>query len=270
MSEANFNPCSAWASIEDMELMPDFDPDDLLEPQIKLDALQAATNILYRLSGKQFPGLCTATIRPCRRASWNPLGTFGWSSNYSASYGWSSSWGVCGCDSYSACNCSGISQIELGAANIVSIQSVKVDGTTLSASTYRIDNGRLLVRTDGKTWPTSQDLSQPSSATNTFEVSFTYGHSIPSEIKHMCARYAYELCKSYRNADNCLLPERITQVTRQGTSMVLIDPQAFIEAGKVGIREIDQWLYSVNPYARMQSASILGPDEISDYRRVNT
>lgn len=271
MTERSNGPCTAWATIEDMELMPDFDPDDQIEPQVKSDKLTMATAILYRLSGNQFPGLCTVTIRPSRRSNWDAsLLGYGWSSNYPADPYWNSSWGTCTCSSWDACTCSGIDEISLGTDSLVSIGSVKIDGATLAPSKYRIDNFKTLVRTDGQMWPVSQDMSQPSTAVGTFEVTFTYGHSIPVDAKSCAARLAYEFCKAYRGADNCLLPERIQSFNRAGVSAVVIDPMKFFDDGKTGIYEIDLWLSSVNPTGRRQSAAIASPDIGPDIRRINT
>lgn len=36
------------------------------------DALNAASGILYVLSGRQFPGVCTETVRPCALRTGEP------------------------------------------------------------------------------------------------------------------------------------------------------------------------------------------------------
>lgn len=44
----------------------------------------------------------------------------------------------------------------------------------------------------------------------------------------------------------CALPERITNVTRQGISWTILDPLDFLDKGLTGIGSIDQWISRVN------------------------
>lgn len=273
MGEINTFPCTPWCTMSDIELAPGFNPDDQIEPVVFTNMIDLATRILDSFSAHQFPGLCTKTVRPARRNSFNALLGFGWSSNYSTidPSGWNSSWGFCGCDAggYDQCSCQGIDSIKLGGYPLVSIQSVKVDGATLAASTYRIDNFQYLVRTDGHSWPVTQDLSLPSTSLNTFEVQFTYGHSIPVGVTAIAAHFALELAKGYSNIE-CRLPQRVQQVTRQGVTVAFIDTMEFFKKNKTGIYDVDMWLQSVNPYGITQSAVIVSPDVPAPSRQINT
>lgn len=275
MGEINVRVCTPWATLEDLELAPGFNPDSKIEPSILGESLTVATDILYELSGHKEPGLCTKTVRPASRNCFGALLGFGWSSNYPSSYGpgdWYQGWGSCGCSagSYEGCSCAGIDSIRLGAYPLVSIQSVKVNGVAFSPSVYRIDDYKYLVRTDGGSWPTRQDLSKASTQPDTFEVAFTYGHSISTGAKWAACRLGLELAKARANDKSCKLPERVQAVTRQGVTVAFIDVFAFFKEHRTGIYEVDLWLNSVNPYGRTASAAILSPDVTPSSRQINT
>lgn len=276
MGQLNTKVCSQWCTTLDLELAPGFNPDDQIDPVVYTNMIALATRVLDNFSAHQFPGLCTKTVRPSRRNAYNLLQGFGWSSNYPigdafSMYGWNGSWGVCGCNSgnYDQCRCQGIDSILLGGKPVVSIGSVKIDGTTLATSAYRIDDYEYLTRIDGAFWPTSQDLSKDSTQVGTFEVTFTYGASIDIDTTAVCAMFAVQLAKGYSNIA-CQLPERVSTVTRQGVTVAFIDLMQFLEKNKTGIYMVDQWLQAVNPYGRTKSAVVISPDVPAPSRRINT
>lgn len=58
-------------------------------------------------------------------------------------------------------------------------------------------------------------------------------------------RVVSELAGEYMHAikgEACRLPERINNVTRQGVSWTIMDPQTFLKEGMTGIGTIDHWL----------------------------
>lgn len=62
-------------------------------------------------------------------------------------------------------------------------------------------------------------------------------------------RAAYLLATEYLKASNssqCMLPDRVTAVTRQGVSWTVLDPQLFLKNGLTGIGAVDQWLNATN------------------------
>jgi hypothetical protein len=143
-------------------------------------AVDAATEILHALSGRQF-GACTVTLRPCRRdcadAPW------GWAEWPSASYPQPALigglWFNLACGSCpGACSCSRLSEVLLPAP-IRSITQVKVDGSPLATGAYRVDDARVLVRTDGSEWPRCNDLAKPDTQAGTWSVTATYGQDVP-------------------------------------------------------------------------------------------
>lgn len=122
-------------------------------------ALDAASDILVRLSGFRFTGLCTATVRPGRDA--------------------------CTCDASSrdACGCGRLDGVPLH-ANVVSITSVMVDGVVLGSSEYAILSDpvlprlvRVAVGDRPSDWPSCQKLWRPSTEEGSFQIVYSFGQA---------------------------------------------------------------------------------------------
>lgn len=120
-----------------------------------------------------------------------------------------------------------------------SVTSVTYQGRELDPTEYSLRNSSYIIRANSLPWVLNnvQEL----------EVTYTHGTPIPSSGKRAAARLANELILSYMKSPNCSLPERISSVARQGVSYTVLDPQEFINNGKVGIYEIDLFLAAVNP-----------------------
>jgi hypothetical protein len=219
----------------------------------------AATRILFNLSNRRYPGICLETVRPCRRTRDQ---TPRW---------WHESWGSCGCASLSACGCSGVSEIRLGGRYpVLGVKRVRVDGTTLASSAYRIDDDFWLVRTDDESWPGSQDLAaDPASANETFDVQFFYGRPVPDEGVVAAKRLAselYMLC----SGGTCSLPSRVQTLSRQGETIAFLDPQEFLAEGRTGLYEVDLFLENERYRARNLGTAIASPDLVASRRRTAT
>lgn len=206
------------------------------------DAADAASRILFVLSGRRYPGICVETVRP-----------------YS-----------CGCASRAVCACSGISEIRLGGEYPVrGIQRVRVDGSTVARTAYRVDDRSKLVRIDGLAWPSSQDLSSdPASATGTFDVAYYYGTEPPADGKRAASRLAAELYMSCTGG-TCNLPARLQSITRQGETLAFLDPQDFLEDGRLGIYEVDTFLSAERYGAAHLGTVITSPEFTSNIRRTS-
>jgi len=64
-------------------------------------------------------------------------------------------------------------------------------------------------------------------------------------------RVVKELASEYvkaRSGQPCKLPERINNVTRQGVSWTIMDPQTFLKEGLTGMGTIDHWLSVAKTY----------------------
>lgn len=225
--------CNPWPTVDCCDTTPS-------------DAnLLAASEILYALSGRQYPGLCQETIRPCAGpAGFPPFWSY-------AAYPqlingtWVNS--GCGCHVSYDCACNGIPQVDLGRADVDQIFTVNIDGSVLSSSNYRLDEGRWLVRTDGNQWPCCQDLSKDIGEVGTWYIELEYGRQPPTSGQLAASKLSCELQKACDGDPDCALPSRVTTVARQGVTFALLDPQDFLEGGRTGIYEVDLFLKSVNP-----------------------
>lgn len=228
-------------------------------------AIGVASEVLYVLSGRQYSGLCQETMRPC---SGNGTIPTGWPYPYFPNL----SNGVwlnvgCGCHTSYDC-CGGVPQVDLGRHDVTQIFNVDIDGATLSASSYRLDEGRYLVRTDGSSWPCCQDLSKDIGETGTWYIELEHGEAPPEMGQYAAGRLASELIKSCTDGADCALPARVTTVAREGVTFSLLDPQDFLTEGRTGLYEVDLFLSAVNPAGLRRRATAWTPGMPGRARRV--
>jgi hypothetical protein len=260
--------CDAWPV--DTSCLPQGWPAEPTEwnPEQKA-AVDVASEILKRLSGGVF-GLCTLKIRPCRtryREPWPDPAMLGvgtvaggpWSPTlldgriYNFHFG-------CGGDS--SCGCSPMSEITLDPPAYDVVQ-VKVDGLVLPASAYRVDDTRKLVRVDGLDWPDCQEMARSDTEPGTWSVVYRTGTPVPPGGRMAVALLAAQLWKACGgNRGKCALPERVTEVIRDGVTYTLLDNLETFERGRTGLSRVDLWLASVNPYAARAPMRAWSPDTI--------
>lgn len=259
--------CEPWATPAELDTCCE----TTASTQQKTDALLSASEILYALSGRQYGGFCQETIRPC--AGGAALPGFAWSRwSYPwipAKFGatWLNIGPACGCHIAWDCGCSGIPQVNLGRSDVQQILRVNIDGTDLSASAYRLDEGRFLVRTDGDYWPCCQDLSKDLGEIGAWYIELEYGRQVPQMGAEAAKKLACELVKACVGED-CALPSRVTSVARQGVSFAILDPQDFLSDGRTGLYEVDLFLKAVNPNGLARRATAWGPGLTGRARRV--
>lgn len=243
MSTPCQSACTAWASDTDFCATCN-DYDTTFDPDLIDTMLNVSSDILFELSGRRFAGSCQDTVRPCA---------------CSCGSGWR-----CGC------GCRMPSSVTLGAYPITSIVEVLVDGQVVDPGRYRVDDWKYLVRlrdADGKwaAWPCSQDLTRPTTDEDTWQVTFTYGTPPPAAGVRAAAALACELLLACQpdgsdGAAACRLPKRVQQITRQGVSMVLLDPFEFLREGHTGVYEVDLFLNTYNPHRLKRASTVISPD----------
>lgn len=251
-------PCEPWTTDEEVrecciELDPAFD---------LTDAITFATEILFRLSGRQFPGECNRIVYPCKGSNCGCCGDFGgdwwWMfNNYPA-------WPVPnlsgdGFVNIGRCNqvCS-LNRVKLP-ATVNEIVEVWVDGVLIPSTAYKIEAYRWLARVDGEKWPCTNDLTGEPGEAGVWTIEYSYGKLVPEGGRIAARIFACELAKARCGADNCL-PARLKNIERQGVEMAFADPLEFIDKGEVGIYEVDLWLNSVNPSKLKRRSRIHRPD----------
>jgi len=162
-------PCAPWAT-----------PDEVraccggLDPLYDLTgAIAFATAILYRLSGRQFPGICERTVQPCMGNNcgcggeggdqfWNLVPSDWWVRFSGASLGDGNGHFIAtsGAPEFGIINlgnscCSGTCEmpcIDLP-STVNDVVEILIDGEVLDPSAYRIEAYRRICRIDGGVWP---------------------------------------------------------------------------------------------------------------------
>lgn len=248
-------PCADWPVTWTCDL-------DTLNPAVTGIAVSMATETLYALTGMRF-GLCEVTLRPCRSdcGTGSFFDDFGppWSSSYypqPALIG--GLWYNLTCGSCtSGCSCSEVSEVRLPAP-VYDITEVVIDGVVLGSSAYRLDNNRILVRTDGGRWPWCNDLSIDSGE-GAWSVTARYGEPLPEGAELAMGQLACEIAKAADGGD-CKLPAGLQQLVRQGVTISYPDVGELFRQGRTGLYLVDMFVATWNPYGLRQRSRVYSVD----------
>lgn len=250
---------------------------------------QMAVEYLWNWTGRQF-GTCPITIRPCRDDCGNAWNTTysGYAGNRVGSLPWFAGpggngspinpaliggkwWNLpCGGCNNDVCSCSYVPTIEL-VGPVASVDEVIVDGVVLPSSSYRVDNYRFLVRTDGLDWPACQDMVRPLTELDTLGVTYQIGVDVPAGGRVAAGVLACQLAKATCGDGSCQLPVRLQNVTRQGVQMTVLDAYANLyNEGTTGLYVVDSWVASIRAAARTRSGSRIASPDTYERRRTTT
>lgn len=235
---------------------------DTAAESVRSWAAGAAAGVLWALSGRRL-GVCESSVRPAgpscvRPSTWDgPVAGPGFAPALVAG-SWINLWcGRPGC--VAGCGCGPLTGLVLPGP-VAAVSEVLVDGVPLDPAAYRVDDRRLLVRTDGGRWPAWQNLSAPAGDPDTFVV--TYGRGVPLDAAAAAAyaSYACELAKSCVGDKSCALPARVQSLTREGVSVAFVDPMEFLRDGRTGVPAVDVWLAAANPSSATGPPVVWSPD----------
>lgn len=252
-------PCTSWVTAAEVAGRPDVST-ATIDAGVLESACLDASRLLYVLSGRQYPGLCSTVLRPlnpdygCRWAVSNLPDLLAAGATLD-SWMAATNGGSCGCEA----------GIRLNPYPVRSITAVKIDGVTLLSSQYRLDDQRWLVRPGALLWPVWQRLDLPDTAVGTFSVAITYGAAPPSTGVSAASTLAAEFAKLRAGLPN-RLPQRVTNITRQGVSMTLLDPLTSIKDGFTGLYDVDLFLRSENPGKQTRRPTVWSPDTTRNRR----
>lgn len=217
-----------------------------------------ASQVLWRLSGRRWGPSCPVTVRPCRRSclssypltvSWQAAGP--WVPYIDAGGTWRNA-SVCGCRS--DCSCSELCEVRL-LGPVYDIVKVQDGVDVLPPEAYRVDNGSLMVRTDGKCWPDCQDMAAPCGTAGTLCVTYRTGLRLDeSAIAAVSELTCHYLKGCGGDSCGCRVNQNLHRVRRQGVDIEPPSPTLIYSEGRTGLPLVDAWLASVNPN-RLTSAS---------------
>lgn len=259
-------PCEPWATVADVCSPCD---DYTFDVGILEDNLEVASELLFVLSGRQFPGECSATIRPCATrwgGDWFPR-----LDAPSIGHGFHHP-----CTCRGSCSCLGRAQVSLGLSGVIDVVEVRQDGAVVSDALYRLDDGGRLVRLpdpDGSRpgWPCCQRLDLADTEEGTFAVDLVYGRAVPAAGRMAAAALGCQLALACQpeTMGVCRLPKRVQTLSRQGVTVgAILDNFDQLDQGKTGIYEVDLFIKAYNPKGLRRRATVVSPDTMGRHRRV--
>lgn len=207
-SEFGVAPCEPWTRWENVLAVCGTADLSSIEPGVRAHLIDVATGILWSLDGRRYPGICTTTRRICRS---------------------------CTACVTSPCCCSNRMAIDLGSRwPALGILDVTIEGETLAPSAYALRGQRYVDRLDGELWPVCARLTDP----DAFTMTWALGLRPPVELADAAAVFVAEMAKSCAG-QKCEIPQRVSVITREGTTYTILDSQKFINEGRTGIYRVD-------------------------------
>lgn len=233
----------------DLETIDPQDVQTLKDYEVALQACEFSSQMLWTLSGRKFHTgkIITERYMP-NRVSFESgrFMSFRGIPEWDSQRGW---WMVHGEDWNRG-------EIRLSGTPVRAVGSVTdlATGETLSPASYSIIN--------------RSTLQLNSSAPNGIDVSYTYGSPPPITGRMAAKAMATQFFLAWSGRESeCTLPDRVTAVTRQGVSWVLLDNQDFLDELKTGIYLVDMFLRSVNPDKARVKAKVFSVDVPRGRRR---
>ncbi|HEY3630413.1 MAG TPA: hypothetical protein VGL21_05910, partial [Jatrophihabitantaceae bacterium] len=149
--------CTPWTDAATVGARHDM-ADVTVDPAALDAACLDASTLLYGLSGRQFPGACTATVRPVGYP-------YGCSHVTALRDGLAA--GRMTLDSWTAATNGGMcgdAGLDLQLYPVRDVIQVKINGQVVPDTQYRVDGNRWLVRPGVLFWPVNQRLDLPDTA----------------------------------------------------------------------------------------------------------
>jgi hypothetical protein len=239
---------------------------DELPEAAQMVGYHLSTLTLWALTGRRF-GQCEITVQPCtERKRWPLYETFpvpsyggGGAGGYGGFFPYilDGSWFNGGCGG--RCRCRARCEVALdGPTDTASILEVTTHGEVIVPTAYQVQNGYLLVRTDGHCWPGCINYSDQDPAA--FTVTYLRGEELPPGLQIAAGILAGEFAMSCAGDDNCRLPSRLTSLTRQGVSVQVATINSYLDLGMTEIPEVDAIVVALNPYRQVERSRVYSLD----------
>lgn len=228
--------------------------EDLVDPSSDYadDAAASASFVLFMLSGRKYGGVRTVTEEYCQ-VGLDQIGlhhpTLPGPSGYPAVYPELDHGAIInrfgGC--CSSCGCAHL--LRLRGGPVLSVGYVAVGERVIDPADYAIYDYSYIAA-PSRCWNSCDDVT----------VTYTYG-TVPPALGRIAAKaLADQYILAMDQSDECMLPQRVTQISRQGMSWTLLDPQDFLDKGRTGIYQVDLFLTTVNPDGARLRSRVFSPD----------
>lgn len=242
--------CEPWATAEDA-----CSPCDDLDSDLLTRWMDAASSILYALTGYRWAGQCSDLVYPTSEEClyWLRI---------------SRRSGLLGRRDRRS--------LKLPGYPVVEVTEVLIDGVAVDPELYRVDDQQYLVyqpeslNSGTQNWPVFNDVRLPPGSVGTWSVEYVYGVAPPPGGKEAAAALGCELAKSCSADDeDCRLPARVTSITRQGVTMAVLDPLTLFQDGLTGLPEVDLWVSAMNRGNARRPAQVWVPGQRRKVRRTD-
>lgn len=232
-----------------------------IPPATQTAAKDYGAFVMWAATGRKFGG-CERTVRPCGNTCTSNRGVAGyyWTEGTWMPYIFNGAWYNCACGvGPGCCSCEPRCQVYLpGPVLSIPATGVIQDGAVVPITSWRVDNGQWLVRTDGLCWTQCQDYNVDSGV-NTLYVTYAKGQEVPSIVLRAAGELACEWAKACMG-QACRLPQRVQSVARQGVTISMVDVDDLLKMGLTGVPTVDQVIRSINPYGLASPMKIASPD----------
>lgn len=216
-----------WGTIDDLR--------DPLHPKAEI-YLRMSSHILYILTGEKFQGIKTTTEYFAGGSEENvfaPAVIQGKMYNLPRSQVLRSMGGSRGGSG------GRVTKLYLKHKPIRNIVEIVENGKVLPPDSYTIRERAFLRKRNGGVWQMS-----PSSE---LAVTYEYGALPPTMGVDEAIKLADQFMLYEEGSDECILPEMVSAVERQGVSIAVINPNDIIQNGFTGIRSTDMFIKTYNP-----------------------
>lgn len=221
-------------------ITPDDLGNDLAESEYAVEACEAASYLLWAMSGRKFTGTTVVT----ELYEFNTPAQILPGTHYTMSDIRSALVGL-PLDRVNGDR----RRLRLRAAPVTRIDHIRrvSSDTYLDQSEYYITNHSVV------------NFRAPIS--DVLEITYAYGQKPPAAGKMAARAMAEQFALLWGGrADECKLPDRVTSVSRLGTTWTILDNQDFIADLRTGIYTVDLFLKTANPNGAQQRSKVFSPD----------
>lgn len=149
---------------------------------------------------------------------------------------------------------------------INSLAVVEPDGVTIRPITgYRRLGSMILLPPDQGSgslplWRVNAVGTAPASPETIYRLDYSFASTLTHSARQAVVDYAQQLWLGFQGSDECALPERVTSVTREGIGIELLTPQDYLDRGRTGLPNVDEWLAQANPKRAFRPSGVYTPD----------